>query len=113
MRPQDRLGMCSMPADVAATRNSLNSYWMPFTANRRFKANPLLLVEAEGMYYRAEGGRSVLDGTAGLWCVNAGHGRPQIAEAVQQMLRRLDYAPSFQISHPLAFELADRLAALL
>jgi beta-alanine--pyruvate transaminase len=105
--------MGSMPADVAAPRNSLNSYWMPFTANRRFKGNPLLLAEAEGMHYRSESGRSILDGTAGLWCVNAGHGRPQIAEAVQQMLRRLDYAPSFQISHPSVFQLADRLAALL
>jgi beta-alanine--pyruvate transaminase len=91
---------------------ALDSYWMPFTANRQFKAAPRMLVGAEGMYYRADDGRSVLDGTSGLWCVNAGHGRREIAEAVHRQLLDLDYAPSFQMGHPKAFEFAERLAAM-
>jgi beta-alanine--pyruvate transaminase len=93
--------------------NDLETFWMPFTANRQFKSRPRLLVGAEGMYYKSADGRDILDGTAGLWCVNAGHRRPQITEAVRAQLDTLDYAPSFQISHPIAFELASRLAALL
>jgi beta-alanine--pyruvate transaminase len=89
----------------------LSSYWMPFTANRQFKQAPRLLVEANGMYYRSDDGRQVLDGTAGLWCVNAGHGRSEIADAVSHQLRTLDYAPSFQMGHPLAFQFAERLVA--
>jgi beta-alanine--pyruvate transaminase len=85
---------------------------MPFTANRQFKAAPRLLVSAEGMHYTSFDGRKVLDGTAGLWCVNAGHGRRSIAEAVGRQLMSLDYAPSFQMGHPLAFEFAERLAAI-
>ncbi|HWF77949.1 MAG TPA: aminotransferase class III-fold pyridoxal phosphate-dependent enzyme, partial [Caulobacteraceae bacterium] len=85
---------------------------MPFTANRQFKADPRLFVGARGLYYQTEDGRQVLDGTSGLWCVNAGHGRPEIAEAVQRQLLTLDYAPAFQMSHPAAFELATRIAAL-
>jgi len=91
--------------------SSLSSYWMPFTANRQFKQAPRLLVEANGMYYRSDDGRQVLDGTAGLWCVNAGHGRSEIADAVSHQLRTLDYAPSFQMGHPLAFQFAERLVA--
>lgn len=91
-------------------RPPLDNYWMPFTANRQFKAAPRLLVEAEGMYYRSDDDRRILDGTAGLWCVNAGHGRPEIADAVAQQLRTMDYAPPFQMGHPLAFEFAHRLA---
>jgi beta-alanine--pyruvate transaminase len=86
---------------------------MPFTANRQFKTNPRLLTAAQGMYYRDREGRQILDGTAGLWCVNAGHGRPEIAAAVQQQLLQLDYASSFQMGHPGAFQLADRLVKLL
>ncbi len=76
---------------------ALDSYWMPFTANRQFKQAPRLLASASGMYYADMDGRSVLDGTAGLWCVNAGHGRREIASAVERQLMTLDYAPSFQM----------------
>ena len=89
---------------------SLENYWMPFTANRQFKENPRMLTEAKGMYYKDASGNSVLDGTAGLWCCNAGHGRKEISEAVNRQIQKLDYAPSFQMGHPLAFELAERLA---
>jgi beta-alanine--pyruvate transaminase len=88
------------------------SYWMPFTANRQFKAAPRLLAAAKGMYYTSADGRQILDGTAGLWCVNAGHGRPEITRAVANQLEKMDYAPSFQMGHPAAFELASRLAAI-
>ncbi|MET0379013.1 MAG: aspartate aminotransferase family protein [Spongiibacteraceae bacterium] len=99
------------PADHPAT-TSMDSWWMPFTANRQFKATPRLLTTASGMYYRDHAGAPVLDGTAGLWCVNAGHARCQIIDAVQQQLTRLDYAPPFQMGHSLAFALAERLAAM-
>src|SRR4028119_1091523 len=85
---------------------------MPFTANRQFKAAPRLLAGAKEMHYTSADGRLVLDGTAGLWCVNAGHGRPEITRAVGDQLEQMDYAPSFQIGHPAAFELASRLAAI-
>jgi len=91
-------------------RPDLSNYWMPFTANRQFKAAPRLLVSAKGMHYRSEDGREVLDGTSGLWCVNAGHARPEIAAAVNQQLMTLDYAPSFQMGHPIAFDFATALA---
>jgi beta-alanine--pyruvate transaminase len=87
----------------------LNAFWMPFTANRQFKANPRILASAQGMYYQDQDNREILDGTAGLWCVNAGHGRKTIATAVQQQLETLDYAPTFQMGHPKPFELAQRL----
>jgi beta-alanine--pyruvate transaminase len=90
-----------------------DSLWMPFTANRQFKAAPRLLVGASGMYYTAQDGRRVLDGTAGLWCVNAGHCRSEIADAVARQARELDYAPGFQMGHPLAFEAASRVARLM
>jgi beta-alanine--pyruvate transaminase len=93
-------------------RPDLSAYWMPFTANRQFKAAPRLLVSASGMHYRADDGREVLDGTSGLWCVNAGHGRPEIAAAVQNQLMTLDYAPSFQMGHPIAFDFATALAKI-
>ncbi|MDI7860380.1 aspartate aminotransferase family protein [Rhizobiaceae bacterium n13] len=91
---------------------SLDAYWMPFTANRQFKAAPRMLVGAEGMHYTTDDGRKILDGAAGLWCVNAGHGRKRIAEAVERQLHTLDYAPSFQMGHPAAFDFAERLAAI-
>ena len=92
---------------------NLAAFWMPFTANRQFKAAPRLLVRAEGMHYESADGRSVLDGTAGLWCCNAGHARPRIVEAIQKQAATLDYAPTFQMGHPLAFELATDLAQLM
>jgi beta-alanine--pyruvate transaminase len=96
-----------------ARPNDLDSYWMPFTANRQFKAKPRLMASAEGMYYQSTDGRKILDGAAGLWCVNAGHGRREIADAVQRQLVTLDYAPAFQMGHPAVFEAASRIAALL
>jgi beta-alanine--pyruvate transaminase len=98
-----------------ATRSnqpSMSNYWMPFTANRQFKAAPRMFAEAKGMYYTTTDGRQVLDGTAGLWCVNAGHGRSEISSAVERQLTTLDYAPSFQMGHPVAFEFAERLAEI-
>jgi beta-alanine--pyruvate transaminase len=87
----------------------LSAYWMPFTANRDFKAAPRLLRSAKGMFYEDVHGRKVLDGTAGLWCVNAGHAQPPIVAAIQSMAAELDFAPSFQMGHPYAFEFAQRL----
>ena len=88
---------------------SLDNFWMPFTANRQFKAAPRLLASAEGMYYTDVDGGQVLDGTAGLWCVNAGHCRKKIVEAVARGVATLDFAPPFQMGHPLAFEFAERV----
>jgi beta-alanine--pyruvate transaminase len=95
------------PAD-----GDLDAFWMPFTANRQFKANPRLLERAQGMYYWTADGREILDGVAGLWCVNAGHGRREITEAVTKQLSTMEYAPAFQMGHPIAFELATRLAKI-
>ena len=92
-----------------AAPNDLRAFWMPFTANRQFKKEPRLFVGAKDMYYTTHDGRQVLDGTAGLWCVNAGHCRPKITEAIAQQAGELDYAPAFQLGHPKAFELANRL----
>jgi len=89
---------------------SLENYWMPFTANRQFKSKPRMLVRASGMHYFTPDGRQILDAVAGLWCVNAGHARPEITEAVSRQLATLDYAPAFQMGHPGAFALAERLA---
>ncbi len=91
----------------------LAAFWMPFTANKAYKANPRQLVSASGMYYRSADGREILDGTAGLWCCNAGHCRPEIAEAIAKAARTLDFAPTFQLGHPLVFELASRVAAIM
>jgi beta-alanine--pyruvate transaminase len=90
----------------------LSAWWMPFTANRNFKAAPRLLVSAQDMYYRSHDGRTILDGTAGLWCVNAGHAQRKIVQAIADSAKTLDYAPTFQMGHPSAFELAERLVAL-
>jgi len=91
------------------TRPDMNALWMPFTANRQFKRAPRLLVSADGMYYTDADGRTVLDGAAGLWCVNAGHNRQPIVSAIQRQVATMDYAPPFQMGHPLAFEAATRL----
>lgn len=93
--------------------NDLDPFWMPFTANRQFKSNPRMFVEAEGMYYTTADSRKVLDGTAGLWCVNAGHRRKPIIEAVQKQVETLDFAPTFQMGHPLSFEFASRLTQMV
>ncbi len=92
--------------------NDLRAFWMPFTANRQFKQAPRMLVSAKDMHYTAEDGRQILDGTAGLWCCNAGHARPKIVEAIRAQAGELDYAPAFQMGHPKAFELANRLTDL-
>lgn len=92
-----------------ATPNDLRAFWMPFTANRQYKKEPRLFVGAKDMHYTTHDGRQVLDGTAGLWCVNAGHCRPLITEAIREQAGELDYAPAFQLGHPKAFELANRL----
>lgn len=104
-----------IPSAVAETvdrRPPMDSLWMPFTANRAFKSAPRLLVAAEGMHYRSDDGRSILDGTAGLWCVNAGHAREPITRAIQEQAARMDYAPSFQMGHPVEFEAAEALARI-
>src|SRR5512145_1218638 len=93
-------------------RADLEAFWMPFTANRQFKAHPRLLARAEVMHYWTEDGRKVLDGVAGVWCVNAGHGRKEITEAVSKQLATMEYAPPFQMGHPPGFELASRLVKL-
>lgn len=92
---------------------NMSNYWVPFTANRQFKAMPRLFKAAKGNYYTSIDDRQILDGTAGLWCVPAGHGRTEIATAVGNQLLTLDYAPAFQSSHPLAFEAAERVAAYM
>ena len=92
--------------------NDLDAYWMPFTGNRQFKKQPRMLVAAQGMHYTSHDGRQILDAAAGMWCVNAGHGRREIVEAVKAQVETMDYAPPFQMAHPLAFEVASRLARL-
>jgi beta-alanine--pyruvate transaminase len=96
----------------APAHGELDAFWMPFTANRQFKGNPRLLARAEGMHYWTADGHQVIDAVAGLWCVNAGHGRREITEAVAQQLGTMEYAPAFQMGHPIAFELANRLVEI-
>ena len=98
---------------MAYAANTLENYWMPFTANRGFKESPRLFVRAEGMYYWNHRGEQVLDGSAGMFCVAAGHGRREIADAVARQFAELDYSPPFQFGHPAVFELSRRLAAIL
>ncbi len=93
--------------------NSLDAFWMPFTPNRAFKADPRMVVRAEGVFYYTPEGRAVLDGTSGLWCCAAGHGRTRIVEAIQSAAAELDYATTFNLGHPLAFEFANRLSQVL
>ncbi|MBT3359862.1 MAG: aspartate aminotransferase family protein [Rhodospirillales bacterium] len=100
-----------MAVSVTST-NAMDAFWMPFTANRRFLKEPRIVTAAKDMHYTTADGRKLLDGTAGLWCVNAGHGRPRIVEAVSATVAELDYAPSYQFGHPVAFELAGRIASL-
>jgi beta-alanine--pyruvate transaminase len=91
---------------------SLDAYWMPFTANRQFKQAPRMLARAEGMHFWTPEGRQILDGIAGLWCVNAGHARPKIVQAIQRQAAEMDFAPPFNMGHPKAFELAERLVEI-
>jgi beta-alanine--pyruvate transaminase len=99
------------PAPALPT-NDLESFWLPFTPNRAFKRSPRLIARAKDMHYYTADGRAVLDGTAGLWCSNAGHNRDPIVAAIKRQAEELDYAPAFQFAHPKAFELASRIAAL-
>jgi len=98
-----------MSSPTVPTQSQLDAYWMPFTSNRRFKQNPIILAGASGMHYQLADGTRLLDGTAGLWCVNAGHCHPRITEAIRAQAGALDYAPSFQMGHHGAFEFAERL----
>ena len=97
---------------MSTSRADLEAFWMPFTANRQFKAAPRMLARAEGMYYWTDDGRKILDGVAGLWCVNAGHGVKEIVSAVSEQIATMEYAPPFQMGHPPAFELARELVTL-
>ena len=101
--------MTILSDQLRLTPAELDAYWMPFTANRQFKATPRMMARADGMYYTTDDGREVLDGFAGLWCCNAGHGRKPIVEAIQKQAATMDFAPPFQMAHPLAFELANRI----
>ena len=97
---------------MSAPAEKFDAFWMPFTANRQFKKAPRMLIAAKDMHFTASDGRQILDGTAGLWCCNAGHVRPKITEAIQKQAAELDFAPTFQYGHPKIFELASRLAML-
>src|SRR6478672_2789091 len=102
-----------MPTPAAElSRSDLESYWMPFTANRQFKSKPRILAKASGMHYWTPEGRQILDGVAGLWCVNAGHARPRIVSAIAEQAAEMDFAPPFNMGHPKQFELAERLIKL-
>jgi beta-alanine--pyruvate transaminase len=98
---------------MPASANSLENHWLPFTANRDFKADPRLLVRAEGMYYWNHKGEKLIDGSSGLFCCAAGHGRKEIADAVYKSMMEIDYAPHFQVAHPSSFELARKVAKLM
>ncbi len=102
-----------MNAPAPLHRDEMEAFWMPFTANRQFKANPRMLAQAEGMHYWTPEGRQILDAVAGLWCVNAGHGRKEISEAVSKQIATMEYAPPFQMGHPAAFQLANDVASWL
>jgi beta-alanine--pyruvate transaminase len=105
--------MPAAPAGLpSAVPNDLEAYWIPFTPNRAFKAAPRLIARAKDMHYYTPEGRALLDGTAGMWCTNAGHNRDLIVAAIRAQAAELDYAPAFQFAHPKAFELASRVAAL-
>ena len=102
-----------MPSPAIAKQpNNLEAFWLPFTPNRAFKRAPRLITRSKNMHYYTPDGTAVLDGTAGLWCSNAGHNRDPIVAAIKRQAEELDYAPAFQFAHPTAFELASRIAAL-
>jgi len=113
MHKDDPATLAASPAaPTGATPQSMDAFWMPFTANRQFKQAPRLLAKAKGMHYWTPEGRQILDGIAGLWCVNAGHARPKIVEAIAAQAAEMDFAPPFNMAHPKAFELAERLVEL-
>ncbi len=97
---------------TALPDSGMDAYWMPFTASRQFKQAPRLLAKAEGMFYWTPEGRQILDGTAGLWCVNAGHARPKIVQAIAAQAAEMDFCPPFNMAHPKSFELAERLVKI-
>ncbi|MFT4994798.1 MAG: beta-alanine--pyruvate transaminase, partial [Paraglaciecola sp.] len=101
------------PAYCGLSQAQLDSHWMPYTGNRQFKKDPRLIVAAQGNYYTEATGRKIFDGLSGLWTCGAGHGRPEIAEAVSRQLKELDYSPAFQFGHPKSFELAHRITELM
>src|SRR5258707_12529386 len=106
-----------MPTSSAATSpelapNDLEAFWLPYTANRSFKKSPRMVARAKDMFYYTPEGKTVLDGTAALWCCNAGHNRAPIVAAIQKQAAELDFAPTFQFAHPAAFRLANRIADL-
>ena len=111
-KPVDPALMQAAEAIGSAGTHPMDAHWMPFTANRQFKKAPRLLTRAAGMHYWDDKGRQILDGAAGLWCVNAGHTRPRIVQAIQAQAAEMDFAPPFQMSHPKAFELAERVAEI-
>src|SRR5262249_16745720 len=92
--------------------NDLPSFWIPFTPNRPFQKAPRMTAPAKDMLYSRSDGGAAIDGTAGMWCCNAGHNRDPIVQAIANQAAELDYAPAFQFSHPKAFELASRVTAL-
>ena len=110
--PSSAAAVASGLAPQAEIPNDLEAFWMPFTPNRSFKKNPRMITRAKGMFYFTPEGRAVTDGTAGLWCTNAGHNREPIVAAIQAQAAELDYAPAFQFGHPKAFSVASRIAAL-
>jgi beta-alanine--pyruvate transaminase len=107
-RPKD----LAQPVDIDAGQD-MEAFWMPFTSNRHFKSAPRMLARAEGMHYWTPDGRRILDAVAGLWCTNAGHCRTPIVQAIQRQAATMDFAPTFQMGHPLAFELSNRLLEIL
>jgi len=104
--------MTAMPEFNQLTREQLEAHWMPYTGNRQFKKDPRMIVGAEGVHYIDDKGRKILDGLSGLWCSGAGHNRPEIADAVYQQMKTLDYIPAFQFGQPKSFELANRIKSL-
>src|SRR5450631_2302994 len=102
------------PASVPSSTGplDLDAFWMPSTASRQFKSSPRLLAKASGMHYWTPEGRQILDAVAGLWCVNAGHARPKIVGAIAEQAAEMDFAPPFNMAHPKAFELAERLVEI-
>ena len=112
MRKDDPITLSPSSEIGQSPKSGMDAFWMPFTANRQFKQEPRLLAKASGMHFWTPEGREVLDGIAGLWCVNAGHARPKIVKAIAEQAQELDFAPPFNMGHPKAFELAEKLVEL-
>jgi len=112
MRKDDPTTLSPASETAQSSKSGMDAFWMPFTANRQFKQQPRLVARASGMHFWTPEGREVLDGSAGLWCVNAGHARPKIVKAIAEQAQELDFAPPFNMGHPKAFELAEKLVEL-